>query len=398
MMEDLMDAANPVWGDDWPSVRSRWDLDPAVAHCNHGSFGAVPRDVLAAQHDWGRRIQRNPVRFYAREITAEVNTARDTLAEFVGADAAGSALLSNATTAAAVVFGSVRLAAGDEILVTDHGYGAILRAAQTCAQKTSAKLVVCHVPLAADDETWVDCVLAAVGPRTRLVLLDTVTSPTARAVPVARLVRQLRSHDVIVVVDAAHGPGLTIDPVGQVDADFWFGNFHKWAYAPVGTALLWASTERRTALRSLVVSWSEDLGFPAATMTTGTTDVTAWLAAPVGLEVLQELGADRLRAHNRRLVRYGQSAVGTAIDADLTGLDNGGLPMAIIPLPPTAGSTREHATDLQAQIADVVGVETAVSAWDGQLLLRLSAQAYNRPDDYDRLARGLPDVLRSRAR
>lgn len=384
---------NPVWGDDWSRIRALWALDHRVAHCNHGSFGATPIPVLDEQREWQLQAQRNPVKFFARDLTDAVDTARDRLADYVGADPADSALVPNATTATATIFGSLDLEPGDEVLLSSHGYGAVSIAATRLAKDARASLVVADIPIDADDDAWVDGMLRATSERTRIAVVDHITSPTARLLPVERLVHELHQREVMVVVDAAHGPGLVSRDVAQLGADFWFGNFHKWAYAPPGTALLATLPEHRERMRSLVVSWTEDEGFPRAAMANGTTDLSAWLAAPRGLAVLDQLGPTRLALHNRRLAAEGQKEVADAIGADLTGLDDVPLPMRVIPLPQDAGSTSDDATALQARIAEEAGVETGLQVWNGRLLLRISAQAYNRPADYERLAAGLPEIL-----
>jgi isopenicillin-N epimerase len=436
-----------------PGARLLFSLDPAVSHLNHGSFGAVPVAVQRAQQRLRDEVEANPVRFYAGgSLYDRIAAARRHLAGFVGLDPDGCALVANATTGAAIVLGSVRLEPGDEIVTTDHRYGAVsLAVARTC-HETGAVAREAPVALAATDDDVVTAVRTAVTGRTRLVVLDLVTSPTARVFPVAAVHAALRGTGVPLFVDAAHGPGLVTDPA---PGDFWVGNLHKWAYAPRGTALLHVAEPWRHKIRAPVVSWREPEGFPGALEFAGVTDLTPWLAAPVGTYVLRTLGVEMVRRHNAELAAYGQATVGAALGlaasdlprpggavqpgpldrgpggadrpgpldrglrsaapagspggADRPGpLDRGlrsaapagspggdlALPMRVVPLPPGVAATPDDAAALRRRIADNLQTEVAVNSWRGRGLLRLSAQVYNRAEEYERLAERLPGFLR----
>jgi isopenicillin-N epimerase len=385
------DRTNALWGDDWPRVRDLWPLDPGVAHCNHGSFGAVPTPVLAAQREWQDRMNANPVRFFRRHLPGYVARAREDLAARLGADPAGFALVPNVTTGVSAVLANVPLRAGDEVLVTDHGYGSARLAVERACARAGARLATARVPLAAGADEVVARVAAAAGPRTRLAILDHVTSTTARLFPVAALAGMLRERGVAVLVDGAHAPGMLELDLACLGADFWTGNFHKWACAPRGCAGLYVAPPWRERMRSLVVSWNDARGFPAAFDQAGTTDLSAWLAAPDAFDLLGKLGWDRLRAHNSALAATGHRLVAEAVCADLAALPaDGAVPMRVVPLPAELGGGYDTAYELSERITARTGVEVNVAPWRGSCLLRVSAQAYNAPADYRRLAEGLP--------
>jgi isopenicillin-N epimerase len=312
----------------------------------------------------------------------------------VGADPDGTALVANASTGINAVLHSFSLRPGDEVLVTDHGHGPARQAlARTCGQ-AGATLVTVQVPLTADDDTLVERVRARVTRRTRLAVFDQVTSHTARRFPLSRLIGPLRADGVAVLVDGAHAPGMLDLDVEALGADFWVGNLHKWAGAPRGTALLAVHPRWRSSMRSFVVSWSEGAGFPASFEYTGTTDPTAWLAAPVGLHTLGTFGWRALRERNGALAAWGQRVVAGALGADLSGIPaDPAVSMRIVPLPAGVATTAEDARLLQARIATEAACEVAVAAWNDRGLLRVSGQAYNRTTDYVRLAEALPGLL-----
>jgi isopenicillin-N epimerase len=379
-----------------PGARLLFSLDPAVMHLNHGSFGAVPIGVQRAQQRLRDEMEANPVRFMARGLSDRIAHARRHLAAFLGADPEGSALVGNTSTAVSSVLSSLDLGAGDEIVTTDHGYGAVRIAVDATCARTGAVHTVVPLPAAPGDDEVVAAVSGAVGNRTRLVVIDQITSGTARLFPVARVVSALRATGVPVLVDAAHVPGQIPVDVSAVGADFWVGNLHKWAYAPRGTALLAVAPRWRDLVRPPVLSWEYDRGFPARFEWQGSLDYTAWLAAPVGLFTLRTLGVDAVRSHNAALAAYGQRVVADALGAGDLPPPAPGLAMRLVPLPAGLVPDKTAATALRNRISDEIGVEVNIDSRHGEGMLRLCAQVYNRADEYDRLADRLPAVVKRR--
>ena len=386
--------ANQLWGDDWPEVRALWPLESTVAHLNHGSYGAVPRPVLEEQQSWRDRMESNPLRFFNRELPAALAAARTEVAAFLGAADGSLAFVPNATTGASTVLATFPLEATDAVLLTDHAYGAVRIAAHRFAADRGARVDTVSVPLTADDDEVVAAVLGAVHDGTRLAVLDQVTSPTARRFPLVELVPALQQRGVAVLVDGAHAPGMLDLDLERLGADFFVGNLHKWCCAARGTAVLHAAERWRPRLRPLVASWGEHEGFPLAFDDTGTDDPTAWLSAPRALRVLERLGLDRLRRHNVELAVAGQLLLATTL-----GLEPADLPrdpavsMQLVPLPDGLAGTAEEAAGLQHRIGEESAIEVAVTCFGGRGFLRLSAQAYNAPGDYARLAAELPALL-----
>jgi isopenicillin-N epimerase len=293
-----------------------WPLDPKLAHLNHGSFGAVPFPVLAEQQRWRERMDANPVGFFRRELQPALDEARVAVSGFLGADADGVTFVQNTTSGAGVVFAAFPLAAGDEVLVTDHVYGAVLFGAQKAAARVGASVVVVEIPLGASDDEVLAALLAGVTERTRLAVVDEVASATAQRFPVGRIVAALRERGVAVLVDGAHAPGLLPVDLGVLRPDFWVGNFHKWPCAPRGSAGLYVAERWRGAVGSFPVSWREEEGFPHSFLLPGTADQSGWLAVPSALEFFGALGWDAVRARNGALAAYGQQVIAEAVGAD----------------------------------------------------------------------------------
>jgi isopenicillin-N epimerase len=394
---------------DWAQRRELFPLDPRVAYLNHGAFGVVPVPVQRAQQRLRDEMDANPVAFFTRGLLDRLSHTRTHLANFLGADAAGAALTANATAAANAVLRSVPLVAGQEILLTDHGYGAVANAAREVASRCGATVRDVAIPLTADDDEIVSRVIDALRPgRTRLVVVDHVTSPTAKLFPAARLTTEVRARGVPVLVDGAHAPGMLPTDVSAVAADFWLGNLHKWAFTPRPTALLAVAPEHRAGMRSPVVSWEEASGYPIAHEFAGTLDYTPWLAAPAGVHLLRTLGPDRVRAHNTELVTSAQRLIAETVAerwprgsdrTDLLELARAGrlgsaaVSMRLVPLPPGIADDPQAALDLRDRLALEHRIEVPVNTWNGLGLIRLCAQIYNRHDDYERLAHALRQIL-----
>ncbi|MFJ6152970.1 aminotransferase class V-fold PLP-dependent enzyme [Micromonospora profundi] len=383
-----------------PGARLLFSLDPAVSHLNHGSFGAVPIAVQRAQQRLRDEMESNPLRFFTQGLVDRIAHTRRHLAGFLGADPDGSALVGNTTTGVAVVLQSVGLQPGDEVVSTDHGYGAVSLAIERECRRTGAVSRVLPIPLDATDEQIVQTIRAGLRPgRTRLLVIDQLTSATAKLFPTAAIVGVAREHGVPVLVDAAHAPGMLAATVASIGADFWAGNMHKWAYAPRGTAVLTVAPQWRDRIEPLVVSWEQDSGFPARVEWQATLDYTSWLAAPAGLFTMRSLGVDRVRAHNAALAAYGQRVVGDALGvrpADLPEPGGPGVSLRLIPLPAGTATTIDAARALQTRISERLATEVAVMSWSGRGWLRLTGQVYNVADEYERLAVRLPALLAQR--
>lgn len=378
----------------WPGAAPAWTLDPAVAFLNHGSFGACPREVLEAQSAWRARLERQPVAFLEREIDGLLAEAADQAAGWLGADPEGFAFVPNATTGVNTVLRHLALAPGDEVLMTDHAYPAVENTVRSICARAGATAVVhpIELPLPGDAEI-VEGLLARVGPRTRLVVVEEVTSQTAAILPVGAIVAGCRARGVPTLVDAAHGPGMLPTDVRALGADFWTCNFHKWVCAPKGAGGLVVAPEHRERLRPLVISQPWLTTFRDAFAWTGTADPTAYLSVPAAIAFLEGLGLEALRARNHELALAARDLVGGSIGTRPLVPDDRCGWMTVVPLPEGAGGSREEARILHEAIYARAQVEVPIVAWKGLGLVRLSAHAYNRLADYRRLAEILPAVL-----
>ncbi|MGW7452201.1 aminotransferase class V-fold PLP-dependent enzyme [Streptomyces sp. NPDC054787] len=371
---------------EFPGGPALFGLDPAVSHLNHGSFGAVPLPVQERQAALRAEAHADPDAFFDA-VPDRLAEARARIAVHLAADPDGIAFISNATEGANLALDAIAFADGDEILVTDHGYGTVVAAAARRAPVTTVALDP-HLP---DEDAVRERVLAALTPRTRVALLDHVSSPTARLIASPRLLAELRARGVTTVVDGAHAPGMLADPLAG-GADFWFGNLHKWGYAPSGSAILAVAPQHRGRIRALVPSWEDQEGFPRSVENRATADYTGWLAAPDGLDLLARLDAGKVRAHNSALAAHG-----AALLAEVPGLvplpHSDGLAMRALRLPPGVAETPQGARALREELAARLRIRVLVWPWPGGGGIRVCGQIYNRAAEYERLAAALPDHL-----
>ena len=382
-----------------------WPLDPSVAYLNHGSFGASPKAVLEKQATLRAELEREPVDFLWRTLPARLAEARLALGAFVGADPDDLAFVPNASAGVNAVLRSLDLAAGDELLTTSHVYPACRKAMEYVAARSGARVVVADVPFPLEGEdVVVRSVLAAATDRTRLALLDHVTSPTALVFPIAGLVAELRARGVETLVDGAHAPGMVPIDLELLGAAFYTGNAHKWLCAPKGSAFLHVRRDLQASVHPTVIShgWSTDPGarFRAEFDWTGTADPTPFLAIPAAIAFLGSLlpgGWSEVMARNHALASEARRVLLEAIGGSPAAPASMVGSIASVPLPAPAPGSPAAALGHEGLMHwfRERGVETWLYPWPcaGGMLLRVSAQLYNSREEYLRLAALLREAL-----
>jgi len=364
-----------------------WLLDPEVAFLNHGSFGATPRAVLAEQDRWRALMERHPTHFMSEELPPALRAASARLAAFVGTRAEDLVFVENATAGCNAVLRSLSFAPGDEILVTDHGYAAVRKAAEYVTGRAGARVVEANVPFPLEDSAQVVAAISShLGPRTRLAIFDHITSPTAVIFPVRELTALCRAAGVPVLIDGAHAPGMLSLDVPSVGADWYTGNCHKWLMAPKGSAFLWVAPDRQADTRPLVISHGYGEGFAAEFAWVGTRDPSAWLSVPAAIDFHERLGGGQLRERNARLAQEQATMLARIWATERGAPDALTSSMAAVRLPRREPATPDHALALRRKLFDDHRIEVPVTAFAGALWARISAHAYNRPEDYARLA------------
>jgi isopenicillin-N epimerase len=386
------------------SLADHWALDRRIRFLNHGSFGACPIPVMRYQRTLRERMERQPVQFFVRDLEGLLDAARARLAGFLDVAAEDLAWVPNATTGVNAVLRSLPLSDGDELLVTDHAYNACRNAVDFVAARAGAGVVVAEIPFPIDSpDRVVEAVLERATSRTRLAVLDHVTSPTGLVMPIERLVAALDSRGVDVLVDGAHAPGMLELDVSRIGAAYYTGNCHKWLCAPKGAGFLHVRPDRQERVRPVTISHganSDRVGrsrFLAEFDWVGTDDPTAYLSVSAALRFLESLfpgGWSELRRRNRETVLAGRELLCRALDVDPPCPEEMIGSLASVPLADgsaTPSSSPLYTDPLQDELLERWGIEVPVVPWPEPpaRLVRISAQAYNELDDYRVLAEAL---------
>mgnify|MGYP001384357741 CR=1 FL=1 len=381
-----------------------WSLDPDVLHLNHGSFGACPSRILERNTQLRQQMESNTSRFFEQELPELLETAREALGLFLGAPAQDLVFVDNATTGVSTVLANLDLTDGDRILVTDHGYNACSNAARYFANRASADIDVINLRFPGSDANEiVEEILGACTARTRLLLIDHITSPTALIMPLEVIIPAVQQRGIQVLVDGAHAPGMLPLRLTELGADYYTGNCHKWMCAPKGTAFLYIRPEHQLKFHPLTIS--HGMNRPVGDSTRfrlefdwiGTRDLTGFLTLPtlIGyMDGISNEGWAGIMARNRALAVEARDLIGQEL-----GLEPpcpvdmiGSLATVCLPNSKRTTLTDYHAIDpLKEILRHNHGIEVSLSAWPSPAgrYLRVSAQLYNSLSHYQQLTKAL---------
>ena len=392
--------------------RSEWTLPDDVLYLNHGSFGPSPSCVQAAFEDWSRRLERQPMNFFLRQMENALDESLDVLAKFVGTSRDCLVFSDNATTAMNVVAASVPLQSGDEVLLTDHEYGAVFRIWRRTAQKSGARVVTAELPDPLDDpQAVVEAILSRVTERTRLIVVSHVTSPTAVVMPVEAVCRRARELGVPVCIDGPHALAMVPVELRKLDCDFYAASCHKWLCGPLGSGFLYVAPRQQTHLVPSIISWGGSVSGRQPSWKDeftwiGTRNPASFLAVKQAIEFLKQparglmpTGAtalDEFRSHARQLIRFAAEQIGavTGMPPFVSDIDQWCGSMLALPLPMQGDPPKPGQRDpLQDAIWERHRIEAPVVHWKGRRFIRVSAHLYNTTDEILQLANALRVTL-----
>ena len=432
-------------------------MPDGVTYLNHGSFGPSPRVVQEVREEWSRRLNSNPMEFFLRTMEPALDEAAARLGQFIGADARDLVFVENATVAMNVVAESLPLAPGDEILLNDHEYGAVFRIWRSMCERTGAKIVsstLGHLLIGAGDVSplntaatfhevdsgdsrpplrrqeqelrrfsdrtadIIEPILAAITPRTKLIVISHVTSPTGIVFPVAEICREARARGIPVCIDGPHAIAMCEVDLRKIDCDFYCASLHKWLSAPFGSGLLYVRRKWQSQLKPHVVSWGRSLGGRPARWQDdlnwlGTRDPAPFLAVPAAIEFLERVGLPAFRQQTHDLAQYARAQLEQTLGQLATipdSIDWYGSMIAV----PLVENRKQEAGDgsqesdqkakqkksppnaihpWQQQLAERHRIEVLVTECHGQKYLRVSCHLYNTQADIDTLMAALKTLV-----
>ena len=375
-----------------PHLKKQFLLDPDIIFLNHGSFGATPKPVFDAYQSWQRELERQPVEFLDRRFAERMATSRAVLANYLGTQRDHLVYVTNATVGVNLVARSLDLGIGDEVLSTNHEYGACDRVWRFLSQKRGFAYISQPISMPiASAEDFVEQLWQGVTTRTKIIYLSHITSPTAVIFPVAEVCHRAREQAILTVVDGAHAPGQIHLDLEKIGADFYTGNLHKWLSAPKGAGFLYARPEVQNLLEPLIISWGWESEKPGPSQFIdhhewwGTRDIAAFLSVPAAIQFQKENNWDEVRAACHALTVVAGMRI-----RELTGLsspytdDTWYAQMITAMLPPET-----DILELKKYLYDRQRIEVPLIDWNGKKLIRVSVQGYNRPKDIDVLIKSL---------
>jgi isopenicillin-N epimerase len=381
------------------SIKDLFLLDPGIHFLNHGSFGATPRAVFATYQEWQLQLERQPVLFLGREYARLHYEARSALGEYLNARPEELVFVTNATHGVNIVARSLDLVPGDEVLATDHEYGACDRAWEFLCQKRGARYVRQPIPLpVSSQDDILERFWEGVTHRTRVITLSHISSPTALRFPVKEICRRARLAGIRTIVDGAHAPGQIPVDLASLGADFYTGNCHKWMMSPKGAGFLHAREEVQHLVEPLVVSWGYNAEQDFTTGSTfvdylqwtGTRDPAAALSVPAAIQFMGENRWEEVRLGCAELLREALNRIEQVTDLPSLYPGEKGFffQMAVAQLPPGT-----DLKELKTRLYDEFRIEIPLIEWNGMKLLRISIQGYNTQEDVDALVEGLHHLL-----
>lgn len=390
-------------GDDFrlqiPDFRELWSIDPNITFLNHGSFGACPKAVLSIQQRLRARLEAEPVRFFVREWEPLIDESRNQLANFIGVDGRDLVFVPNATTGVNAVLRSLHFSADDELLTTNHEYNACRNALDFVARRSGARVVVGKIPFPLESpQQVIAAVLEQVSSKTKLVLLDHITSHTGLILPIQELVRELQVRGIDTLIDGSHAPGMIPLNLQDIGATYYSGNCHKWLCAPKGAAFLYVRRDKQPEIRPLTISHgansprTDKSPFQLEFDWMGTDDPTSYICVAEAIKFMGSLlpgGWDELRKRNHELVLQGRELLCDALNVLPPCPESMIGSMAVIPMA-ESWENRDFAS-INNQLLDNFAIEVPLNPWEEKpkLLMRISAQIYNSIQEYEYLAKVL---------
>ncbi|MFN0018460.1 MAG: aminotransferase class V-fold PLP-dependent enzyme [Pirellulaceae bacterium] len=381
----------------WASFGKSWSIRPDTTYLNHGSFGPPPEPVRKARLKWVSDLDSQPMDFFVRQLEPAWRTARDQLAQFIGAQADSLVFVENATAGMNIVADSFQLHPGDEVLLTDHEYGAVVRIWERACERAQARVTTARLPLpfTTADET-VDTLFSQVTHATRLIVVSHITSPTAVILPVAQICRQARERGIAICIDGPHAPAQIPLDISSLGCDFYAASCHKWLSAPFGSGFLYVAKSYQPYIRPPLLSWGRLPPQPIESWSDeffwrGTRDSSPYLAIPDAIQFMQEVGLEFFQSGSHALAQYARHRL-----VELTQLE------PIIPDSPTWYGSIAHVplppgdrAKLQEALWQQHHIEVPIVDWNGRRFIRVSCHLYNTPAQIDRLVDALRTLLSS---
>ena len=376
-------------------MKNQFLIDPDITFLNHGSFGACPRAVFEEYQNWQRRLEFQPGKFMTHDVYQYLKVARDDLGQFLGCSGDDLLFFPNPTTAVSNVINSLQLSEADEVLMTEHEYGALVRSWKASAERVGLTIrqQTVSIPVTTR-EKFVEEFWSGVNKKTRVIFISHITSSTALIFPVEEICTLAHESGIITIIDGAHVPGHIPLDISSLNCDFYTGACHKWLCAPKGSSFLYVKATHHEWMRPLVVSWGEEGDDPGPTQFLknfqwqGTRDMSAFLTIPAAIRFREENHWSDVQANCQKLVEKTADHLKKLLKTTplFYGFQWLGQ-MVSHPLPVSTPS------DLKLILWNDHKIEVPVFEWQDQQFIRVSIQGYNTWADVEKLIYALETLL-----
>lgn len=379
-------------------MKSQFLLDDSITFLNHGSFGACPKPIFAEFQRFQLELETEPVNFIQKKLPVYLKEAKQPLAKFLGCEADDFFFTPNPTFAINTIMRSLNLQAGDEILATDHEYGAMDRTWNFYCKKTGAKYIRQEISLPiTSKEQIIEEFWKGYSSKTKVVFLNHISSSTALIFPVKEICDKAQQLGLITIVDGAHVPGHIDLNIAELNPDYYTGTLHKWMLAPKGSSFLYVKKEFQNDLDPLVVSWGYESVFPSHSQFLdyheyqGTNDHSAYLCTPKVIEFLEENNwKEKYKACRKLVFENYQRFCDLLKTQPICPITEEFLgQMASIPI------QTEKPMELKELLYTKYKIQVPVMPLNGKVYLRYSMNMYNSQEDLDKLNEALEDILKT---
>ena len=368
-------------------VKDHWMIEPNITYLNHGAFGALSIPVYNAAIAVRRYIEGQPARFLKDEVTQSLRDSASILAKYVGADGNDIVFVDNATTAINAVLRSLVLLPGDEVVTTNHSYGAVLKTLEFICERAGARIVFADIPYPLNDEAIIlDAINNAITKRTKLVVVDHITSMSALPMPIKKIASQCGEKNIPILVDGAHAVGILDIDLNNLGVNWYAGNCHKWLGAPRGCGFLWTKEFNQRLVRPTTISHYISDGYLPAFDWPGSKDFTPYLCVAAAIKFRKKFGENKIRKHCHSTIWDGLNILKDAFKTELGASEALTTYMGNIHYPIKIKADKKNAEILRKSLRDKHNIEIDVKAINGKLWIRNSAYLYNNLDDFKRLA------------
>ena len=376
-------------------------IDHEPTYLAHGSFGGCLSVAYEDRLSWYEKLEKNPHNFLVNELFDELKESRKALANYLNCDFNSLVYFPNPSTALNTVIRSLDLNENDEVLTSNHEYGALDKTWNFYSEKRGFKYKKVKIGLPYDDEDFfIESFKKSITKKTKVIFLSHITSSTALIFPVEKICKIAKDNNILIIIDGAHAPAQTKLDLKKLDADIYVGACHKWMCAPKGVSFLYAKESLKDSIEPLVVSWgwrdemlNEKSKYINNHQWQGTNDLSAYLTIPKVIRFLNQNKWNHISNECRNLILYVKNRF--KIDKSLcipTSNNDKHLGQMLSfqvnqnsKFSTIVKQDQSKIVQLQKTIYKKSNIHIPIIYWNGSVFMRVSIQAYNSESDINKM-------------